>query len=109
MNQPAADLPPSSDPVLISGDVEAEARGFAYGAMVFDVHPGRSTEPHSHLSEEIWVVQEGTGRVTVGDREIDLAAGTRITLPSQVPHQVTNTSDQTLKVIAFWWREAGHG
>jgi mannose-6-phosphate isomerase-like protein (cupin superfamily) len=97
-----------SDPVLISGDVEAEARGLAYGAMVFDVHPGRCTETHSHASEEIWLVREGTGKATVGDREIDLAAGSRLTLPSNVPHQVANTSsDETLKVIAFWWRNAG--
>jgi mannose-6-phosphate isomerase-like protein (cupin superfamily) len=109
MNQPDVDSSPSSEPVLISGDVEAEARGLAYGAMVFDVHPGRSTEPHSHASEEIWLVREGTGRATVGDQEIDLVAGTRVTLPAQVPHRVANTSGQTLKVIAFWWREAGHG
>lgn len=96
-----------SDPVLISGDVEAEARGYAYGAMVFDVHPGRCTETHSHASEEIWVVREGTGKATVGDREIDLAAGSRLTLPSHVPHRVANTSDDTLQVIAFWWRNAG--
>jgi mannose-6-phosphate isomerase-like protein (cupin superfamily) len=108
MNQPDADLPLSSEPVLISGDVEAEARGLAYGAMVFDVHPGRSTEPHSHASEEIWLVREGSGRATVGDQEIDLAAGTRLTVPPKVPHRVANTSDQTLKVIAFWWRDAGN-
>lgn len=96
----------TEEPVLISGDVEAEARGLAYGAMVFDVHPGRATEPHSHASEEIWLVREGTGRATVGEQEIDLAAGARITVPPRVPHWVANTSDQTLKVIAFWWRDA---
>jgi mannose-6-phosphate isomerase-like protein (cupin superfamily) len=109
VNQPDVDLSLSSDPVLISGDVEAEARGLAYGAMVFDVLGGRSTELHSHASEEIWLVREGAGRATVGDQEIELAAGTRLTVPPEVPHRVTNTSNQTLKVIAFWWREAGHG
>lgn len=94
------------EPVSIFGDVEAEARGLAYGAMVFDVHPGRSTEPHSHASEEIWLVREGLGRAMVGDEEIELAAGTRVTVPPKVLHHVTNDSDQTLKVIAFWWREA---
>lgn len=110
MIQPDANPPLSSEPVLISGDIETEACGLAYGAMVFDVHPGRSTEPHSHASEESWVVLAGTGRATVGDREIDLVAGARLTLPPRVPHRVANTSSsQTLQVIAFWWREAGHG
>lgn len=97
----------AADPVLISGDIETEACGLAYGAMVFDVHPGRATEPHSHASEETWFVREGTGRATIGDQEIDLVPGSRLTLPSRVPHRVANTSnDQTLKVIAFWWRDA---
>jgi quercetin dioxygenase-like cupin family protein len=103
--------PPASpaEPVLISGDIEAEARGLAYGAMVFDVHPGCATDAHSHASEEIWLVRAGTGRATVGAQEIDLAAGARLTLPPGVQHRVANTSDRTLTVIAFWWRDAGHG
>jgi mannose-6-phosphate isomerase-like protein (cupin superfamily) len=111
MNPTAIVPPPSApaEPVSIFGDIETEARGLAYGAMVFDVHPGRSTEAHSHGSEEIWLVCEGTGQATIGDRRIELAAGTRVTVPPGVPHLVANTADRPLKVIAFWWREAGHG
>ena len=108
MNLP--DVAPSpTDPVLVSGDVEADVRGFAYGAMLFEVYPGCSTERHSHASEETWLIREGGGRARIGDQQIDLVAGNRFTIPPRVSHTITNTSEENLKVIAFWWRESEDG
>lgn len=101
--------PQLSPPVEIFGDIEAEARGFAYGAMLFEVKPGCSTEPHQHGSEETWQVRRGRGRAVIGDQEIELAAGSRLSIPPQTRHVVTNIADEDLTIVAFWWRETDHG
>jgi mannose-6-phosphate isomerase-like protein (cupin superfamily) len=104
-----APAPPFNDPVQVLGSVEAEARGFAYGAMVFTVEAGRSTEPHAHRSEETWIVREGAGRAAVGDRSVSLTPGTQLIVPADTPHSITSTSAGTLVIIAFWWRDTSDG
>ncbi|WP_164019635.1 cupin domain-containing protein [Pyxidicoccus trucidator] len=98
-----------SDPTEVFGEVEAEARGLRYGAMVFTVKPGGATSPHQHASEETWLVQEGLGRAMVSGQDIGLIPGTRLTVPAGALHSITNTSTGDLTVISFWWREVVHG
>jgi quercetin dioxygenase-like cupin family protein len=93
----------------IAGDIEIEAAGLGYGAMVFTVKPGCCTEPHQHASEETWIVQEGTGRARVSDRDIELIPGTRLIVPPNTVHSISNASHRDLRVIAFWWKQVGHG
>jgi quercetin dioxygenase-like cupin family protein len=95
----------------IYGDIETEAQGLAYGAMVFTVKPGCATAPHQHASEETWIVQEGEGQAQVNGQTIGLIAGARICVPPGAKHSITNTSSRDLRVMAFWWRAhaGGHG
>jgi mannose-6-phosphate isomerase-like protein (cupin superfamily) len=97
------------DPTEIFGEIEAEARGLRYGAMVFTVKPGCTTSPHHHGSEESWMVREGRGMAKVSGQDIGLIPGTRLTVPAGALHSITNTSTGDLTVISFWWREVGHG
>jgi quercetin dioxygenase-like cupin family protein len=99
----------SSDPVTVFGEIETEALGLAYGAMVFTVRAGATTEPHSHGSEETWWIKSGSGTATVNGKDSPLPTGSRFTVPSNSVHTVTSDSDQDLTVVAFWWREASHG
>jgi quercetin dioxygenase-like cupin family protein len=98
-----------SEPTEVFGEIEAEARGLLYGAMVFTVKPGCTTSPHHHASEETWMVQEGCGRAKVRDQDIGLIPGTRLSVPSGAVHSITNTSSEDLTVISFWWREVDRG
>ena len=104
MKRSDAEAPALTDPVQILEPVEAEARGLVYGAMVFTVKAGCSTEPHAHASEETWLVREGEGRAAIGDRSIGLFPGTRLSVPPGTRHAITNTCAGELVVLAFWWR-----
>ena len=99
----------SSDPVKVFGDIETEALGLAYGAMVFTVQAGCTTEPHSHGSEETWWIKSGSGYATVDGKRSPLPTGTRFTVAPNTVHTVTSGSAEDLTVVAFWWREASNG
>jgi quercetin dioxygenase-like cupin family protein len=105
MKRSDAETPAFTDVMRILAPVEAEARGLAYGAMVFTVESGGSTPPHAHASEETWLVREGEGRAAIGDRSVGLRPGTRLSVPPGALHSITNTSAAELVVMAFWWRE----
>lgn len=102
------DAPPA-DPVEIFGDIEAEALGLAYGGMVFRVKAGCATEPHSHASEETWVVRSGHAVATVAGRDTELRPGSRLTIPPHTEHVIANHRDEDLTVVGFWWRESNAG
>jgi mannose-6-phosphate isomerase-like protein (cupin superfamily) len=98
-----------SDPVEVFGEIETEALGLAYGAMVFTVKAGATTEPHSHGSEETWWIKAGNGFATVDGKTSPLSTGNRFTVPPNAIHTVTSVANEDLTVVAFWWREAAHG
>ncbi|MEO7084784.1 MAG: cupin domain-containing protein [Gemmatimonadaceae bacterium] len=103
------DHAPSSDPVKVYGDIETEAAGLAYGAMVFTVDAGRTTEPHSHQSQETWWVKSGSGFASVDGKRSELATGSQFTVPANTVHTVTSNAGEALKIVSFWWREAANG
>jgi methionyl-tRNA synthetase len=92
------------DDVVISGEIETEQDGLAYGAMVFAVRPGVSTEPHRHASEETWTVQSGEGHCTIDGRRIGLIPGARVVAMPDTEHTITNTGPTDLVVLGMWWK-----
>jgi quercetin dioxygenase-like cupin family protein len=96
--------PPVLREAEIHGEIETEAAGLAYGAMVFTVKPGCTTPPHHHASEETWIVQQGDGRAEVNGRLIGLIPGARLSVPGGALHSITNNSTIDLRVMSFWWR-----
>ena len=91
--------------VSIFGEIEAEHHGLAYGAMVFTVAPGATTEPHRHASEETWIVRSGEGNCTINGRRIGLIAGARVIAPADSEHSITNEGSGDLVVLATWWKK----
>ena len=64
------------------------------------VPPGASTAPHYHpLTEEIYYILEGTGRMTIGDQTRDVGRGDAIAIPPGAVHTITTTSDVALKFL----------
>ena len=65
-----------------------------------EVSPGKklSLQMHQKRSEH-WVVVEGTARVTVAERVMDLAPNESIFVPMQVKHRIENATDQTLTMV----------
>lgn len=54
---------------------------------------GAATPPHSHDTEEVVLFLSGSGRATVGDREVRYQAGDTLILPAAEVHQIFAETD----------------
>lgn len=62
--------------------------------------PGGSTTPHYHpRTEEIYYIQEGVGRMQIGEEFRDVGPGDAIAIPPGSPHQITNTGTSLLRFL----------
>jgi len=61
---------------------------------------GASTTPHYHpLTEEIYYITAGQGRMQLEDDIRDVAVGDAIAIPPGARHQITNTGDIPLRLL----------
>ncbi|MCO6456982.1 MAG: cupin domain-containing protein [Pirellulaceae bacterium] len=59
--------------------------------------PGCSTTPHYHpLTEEIYYLLTGHGRMRIADDQRDVGPGDAIAIPPGLVHQITNTGPETM-------------
>lgn len=62
--------------------------------------PGGQTAPHYHpLTEEIYYILEGTGRLTIGDETHDVGPGDAIAIPPGAVHTIATTSAVALRFL----------
>ncbi|MEM8662917.1 MAG: cupin domain-containing protein [Pseudomonadota bacterium] len=52
--------------------------------------PGGGPRLHVHPYDEVFIVQEGHGRYTVGEETVDAGPGDMVLGPANVPHTFTN-------------------
>lgn len=60
--------------------------------------PGGALHEHRHAQEEVYLVLEGSGLVTVGDEEVAVEAGSAVFIPGDAPHSCENTGASDLRV-----------
>ena len=60
--------------------------------------PGGALHEHRHTQEEVYLVLEGSGLVTVGGAETAVEAGSAVFIPGDVPHSCENTGASDLRV-----------
>lgn len=80
---------------------------------LYCLEPGQKQKVHAHEGEDkIYYVLEGSGTVTVGDKESPISAGQIVIAPSGSPHGLSN-GDGRMKVLVFMAPNAhfggGHG
>lgn len=64
------------------------------------VPPGVKTLLHRHpVSEEIYHVVAGKGRMTLGDRHFEVAVGDTVLIAPGTPHCIRTTSDDPLRIL----------
>jgi mannose-6-phosphate isomerase-like protein (cupin superfamily) len=64
------------------------------------LQPGASTAPHHHpLTEEIYYILAGNGRMTIGDEHRMVGPGDAVAIPPGQIHQITNTGAELLKFL----------
>src|SRR5438105_12488791 len=62
--------------------------------------PGARTTPHYHpMTEEIYYILEGTGRMTIDDETRDIEPGDSIAIPPGAVHAILNPGSITLKFL----------
>ena len=79
---------------LVSGDVtqsEALTMGIA------KIPPNEALREHRHLQEEIYLVLEGTGSVTIDGKTRPVGPGTSGFIPGNVVHSCENTGEGDLR------------
>lgn len=104
-------LPPESldfSESYVDGDDSARWRsaagheGSASGSSVLEVAPGCRLPRHTDSAEETIVVVAGVAEVEVGDARDEVAAGGLAVVPEDVPHEVRNAADETLRFVAVY-------
>jgi len=61
---------------------------------------GGATTPHYHpLTEEIYYILEGSGRMQIDDESRDVGPGDAIAIPPGASHQITNVGQAALKFL----------
>jgi mannose-6-phosphate isomerase-like protein (cupin superfamily) len=62
--------------------------------------PGAATTPHYHVvTEEIYYILEGHGRMDMGGETREVGPGDAIAIPSGTTHQIRNTGNTSLKFL----------
>ena len=64
------------------------------------VAPGTTTRLHRHrLSEELYHITAGCGRMTLGNVLLDVVPGDTICVPPNTPHCIENTGNEPLRLL----------
>ncbi len=64
------------------------------------IDPRGATPPHSHDCEEVILIQHGEGTFVFADQERSFSAGDTIIVPPAAVHQILNTGDEDLVLVA---------
>ena len=78
------------------------ATGSPNTLVYLEVDPGKRIPSHTHSSEEVFVVLEGTGIVTAGDEQWSASAGAIAVAPAFTSHSWENTGSETLRIVGFF-------
>jgi mannose-6-phosphate isomerase-like protein (cupin superfamily) len=61
------------------------------------LRPEAATDAHYHaVTEEIYYVLRGTGRMRIGDEARDVGPGDGVAIPPGAPHRIENTGGEDL-------------
>ncbi len=79
--------------------------GYEHGVKTMEVWlqtiaPGAETPVHFHDCEEAIVILSGSGTCRAGEEVFDFAANSTLVIAPNVVHQITNTSDEDMQLIA---------
>lgn len=82
--------------------VEGERKS-GFHMATFDVAARTVSDVDQHDVRETWLILEGRSELISGQTTRTVQKGDIVYLETQTPHQLNNTSDDTLRVLALWW------
>ena len=68
------------------------------------VPPGVTTAEDHHEVREIWLVQSGSGQLTLDGQRLRVAAGDSLYYASYRRHQLHNDGDVPVEIVSIWWQ-----
>lgn len=76
--------------------------GEELGVSIFATRYERGQGPalHLHPYPEVFVVETGTARFTVGDEQLVVGGGNLVIVPARTPHGFESCDDETLRVVS---------
>jgi mannose-6-phosphate isomerase-like protein (cupin superfamily) len=90
----------------VAADGTPGAPEWPFTAARFEVPPGATTELDVHDVAELWMVRAGHGTVRSGGTVLEVGPGEMVYFAGRVPHQVTNTGTDHMRLFSVWWRGA---
>jgi mannose-6-phosphate isomerase-like protein (cupin superfamily) len=64
------------------------------------VHPGDKTRLHRHLkTEELYHITQGTGRMTLGNKQFEVVVGDTVAIIPGTPHCIENIGQDDLHIL----------
>jgi len=73
------------------------------------VLPAGGTDPQEpHTEDEVYHVAAGRGRITVGDEDRQVAAGSIVFVPADTPHRFHDIEEELLLFVVFGPAEYTH-
>ena len=88
-----------------SGDKSSKTDLFASGQIFVGLNcfePGQSQKTHVHAgSDKFYLVVSGKARMVVGHETREVAAGTVVWAPADVPHGVLQALERTVMLVAI--------
>jgi quercetin dioxygenase-like cupin family protein len=99
---PLAELEPvSTRPGMRARDLIGSAQGFrSLFLSELELAADASIPLHTHPQEEAFVVLSGRLVFRLGEEEVEVAAGTTVRIPAEVPHAVRNARPETARSFA---------
>lgn len=83
----------------MSREFVGEKHGAPISIYFVNAPPGRGPVLHKHPYVETVIVQEGTGRITVGDQQREVKPGDIVVIPPETPHRFINIGATPLRQI----------
>ncbi len=105
--KPFWSLPPNRRElrVLLSPKIHNTSPNLAVGMVT--IPPGESGNSHFHaVEQETWYVISGSGKLKIGDEEVDLKPEMIVVAPIGMQHQIINSGSEPLKAL-FMFSPAG--
>jgi len=65
---------------------------------------GITTAEDCHEVREIWLVQSGSGTLTLNGEQHRISAGDSLYYESYHKHQLHNDGDEPVEIVSIWWR-----
>ena len=113
------DLAPAASPRLPVPDIEDRPSGsklsiFTLPSVTQSAAPftlarisvpaGVRTAEDQHEVREIWLIQSGSGLLTVDGIETRVSAGDSLYFESYRKHQLYNDGSEQTEIVSIWWR-----